>query len=151
MPMAATKRFDQTRTKRRRPREERIERQERTRRDGRQMRAVAQRPPAPAPGQVVRRIVRSRHRRRTNGASLEPAKTCLSRKPGSQEKSDHGFLASEFPSSAFLRGSWIPAQTSISVVKLCLFKASGIGGVFDRSSLERGIGLGEERADIFAE
>src|SRR5688500_4793814 len=49
---------------------------------------------------------------------------CLSRKPGNQEKSDYGFLASEFPSSAFLRVSWFPAQTFISVVKLCSFKAS---------------------------
>src|SRR5687768_6412385 len=35
-----------------------------------------------------------------------------------------GFLVSEFPSSAFVRVSWFPAQTLISVVKLCLFKAS---------------------------
>src|SRR5687768_2033451 len=45
------------------------------------------------------------------------------RKPG-KIRSYHGFLASEFPSSAFLRVSWFPAQTLISVVKLCLFKAS---------------------------
>src|SRR5688500_3729466 len=60
----------------------------------------------------------------TSGASPQPAKTCLSRKPGNQEKSDHGFLASEFPSSAFLRVSWFPAQILISVVKLSLLKVS---------------------------
>jgi hypothetical protein len=46
--------------------------------------------------------------------SVSSGKTCpprkpprhgLSRKPGNQEKSVHGFLASEFPSSAFLRVS----------------------------------------------
>src|SRR5688500_4073137 len=45
----------------------------------------------------------------TNGASLQPDKTCLIRKPGNQEKSDHGFLVSEFPSSGFFRVSWFPA------------------------------------------
>src|SRR5688500_6535663 len=42
-----------------------------------------------------------------------------------QEKSAHGFPASEFPSSAFLRVSWFPAQTLFSVLKLSPFKSSG--------------------------
>src|SRR5688572_27770253 len=44
-------------------------------------------------------------RERSSGASAQPGKTWLKQEARKPEKSDHGFLASEFPYSAYLRVS----------------------------------------------